>query len=382
MIAQSRLTLKLTLWLFAIAILSAEPCRAEEVGGPLRLTLPAECYAVPGVEFSIYYDNIVLTQTPEDYDFQVTCDIGESAAKRWRVTPEEADVGDHPLTVSVSDADGKSLGTAKTVLHVTKSDAGANRPLRLLIVGDSLTHATHYPNAIAEHLDSPGNPQWTMLGTHRPSAAKTGVAHEGYGGWTWQRFAAHYEPNPDGTYRKRSSPFVYLDKTGKPQLDPQQYFEKECDGKPADVIVFLLGINDCFRLNPNDPESLDDGIKAVLEQAEILLAAFRKAAPQAKLGICLTPPPNTRESSFEANYKGKYPRWGWKRIQHRLVQLEIAQFKGREQEQIFIIPTELNLDPVDGYPTNNGVHPNPAGYGQIGAEIFAWLKAELAADGR
>lgn len=374
--------LRLTLWLFSIAILLAEPCRAENEGGPLRLTLPAECYAVPDVEFCIYYDNIVLTETPEAFHFRVTCDIGESEARRWRVTPVPADVGDHPLSVTVTDADGKSLGAAEMVLRVTKSDAGADRPIRLLIVGDSLTHATHYPNHIAELLSRPGNPQWTMLGTHRPTAAKTGVAHEGYGGWTWQRFAAHHEPNPDGTYRKRSSPFVYLDKTGKPQLDPRQYFEKECGGKPADVIVFMLGINDCFSFNPDDPKSLESGISAVFEHAETLLAAFHKAAPHAKLGICLTPSPNARESSFQANYKGKYPRWGWKRIQHRLVQLQLSQFKGREQEQVFIVPTQLNIDPVDGYPTNNSVHPNPLGYGQIGAEIFAWLKAELAADAR
>ena len=42
------------------------------------------------------------------------------------------------------------------------------------------------------------------------------------------------------------------------------------------------------------------------------------------------------------------------------------------------MPTELNLDPVDGYPNNNGVHPNPAGYAQIGGRFYAWLKAWLA----
>ena len=39
----------------------------------------------------------------------------------------------------------------------------------------------------------------------------------------------------------------------------------------------------------------------------------------------------------------------------------------------------MNLDPVDGYPTNNGVHPNAEGYKQIGASIYAWLKARLEA---
>jgi lysophospholipase L1-like esterase len=112
------------------------------------------------------------------------------------------------------------------------------------------------------------------------------------------------------------------------------------------------------------------------------VAAFRSAAPQAQLGICLTTPPNSRESGFEANYKGKYHRWGWKRIQHRLVECQLKHFGKREAEQIFIVPTELNLDPVDGYPVNNGVHPNAVGYQQIGDSIYAWLKARIQATQR
>ncbi|MBM4081059.1 MAG: hypothetical protein FJ278_15255, partial [Planctomycetes bacterium] len=79
----------------------------------------------------------------------------------------------------------------------------------------------------------------------------------------------------------------------------------------------------------------------------------------------------------EANYKGRYHRWGWKRIQHRLVQRQIERFNGREKENLFLVPTELNLDPVDGYPVDNGVHPNVTGYKQIGASIYAWLKWRL-----
>ena len=64
-------------------------------------------------------------------------------------------------------------------------------------------------------------------------------------------------------------------------------------------------------------------------------------------------------------------------MQHRLVQRQLEHFGKREKERIFIVPTELNLDPVDGYPDNNGVHPNGAGYKQIGDSIYAWLKWRL-----
>lgn len=359
-----------------LLVLTVVESRAAE---SLQLTLPPVCYAVAGQEMSIYFDNVVLTQTPEEYQFRIQCDIGRLEARRWIVTPAANDVGDHLLTVAVVDESGKILQEANSTLHVASADAGVGQNLRLLIVGDSLTHATVYPNEIARLLSLSGNPTWTMLGTHRLKQASPGVAHEGYGGWTWARFATHLEPKPDGTSRKRSSPFVFAGKNGTPTLDLERYFAESLGGQRPDVVTVMLGINDCFAAPPNDPKAIDVRIDAMFAQAETLLAAFRKTLPQAQLGICLTTPPNARESGFEANYHGKYHRWGWKTIQHRLVQRQLEHFANRQSENIFLIPTQLNLDPLDGYPVNNGVHPNPLGYRQIGASIYAWLKSRLEA---
>ena len=45
-----------------------------------------------------------------------------------------------------------------------------------------------------------------------------------------------------------------------------------------------------------------------------------------------------------------------------------------------LIPTELNLDVVDGYPPDNAVHSNALGYQQIGRTVYSWLKWRLAAE--
>lgn len=361
--------------LLFLLILSVSPASAAEKTNSLELTLPPAFYAVPGEEMNFYYDNIVLTETPEKYRFEVKCKIGKAEQDRWTITPTPSDVGQHPLTVKVTDAKGTNLGTAKTILHISAANSGSKREIyRLLIIGDSLTHATTYSNKIAELLSTPGNPKWQMLGTHKHKSAAAGVVHEGYGGWTWQRFAAHYEPNPDGTYRKRSSPFVYLGKDGKPSLDFKRYFKEECNGNTPDVVIIKLGINDCFSAKQ---DAIDAKIDYMFTQADILIKALQKAAPQAEIGICLTTPGNSRQEAFFANYKDRYSRWGWKNIQHRLVQRQIEKFAGREKENLFIIPTELNLDIVNGYPVNNGVHPNTVGYQQIGVSIYSWLKYRL-----
>ena len=378
---------------------------SAQAASPLQLTLPPAWYGVPDVPVSLYYDNIVLTEKPEDYRFEVKCDIGTTEAKRWTVIPADKDVGDHAMEVIVKDAQGKELERAKTMLRIAPKTAGEGRSLRMLIVGDSLTHATFYPNEIARLLSTPGNPKWTMLGTHKPASAAPGVAHEGYGGWTWAAFLTKFDPKPPEVAagplaRKSTSPFIFADANGKGVLDLPRYFKEACDNQPPDVVTFLhglaireclmsdnqppdvvtflLGINDCFGAKVDDAVSMDKTIDGVLDNAEKLIAAFHKVAPKTVFAVGLTTPPNSREEGFEANYHGKYHRWGWKRIQHRLVQRMLERFGNHQADNIHLVPTELNLDPVDGYPNNNGVHPNPVGYAQIGTSFYAWLKTWMA----
>ncbi len=360
---------------FAAVFLAPLTFAATAMAGELQLTLPPVVYAVPGVPVSIYYDNVVLTQTPQAYQFDVICSLGKNEIRRWTAKPTDDDVGDHLLEVVVKDASGKSLERAKTMVRVSPRNASAGKSLRLLIIGDSLTNATQYPNELARLLSEPANPRWMMLGTHKPGSAKPGVAHEGYGGWKWSDFLSRYAPpgapNPSG--RRTTSPFVFPTADGNSgEFDLARYIREHCDNRPPDVVLFLLGINDCFSANPDDP---DPKINEVLIHAEKLLGEFRKAAPHAILAVGLTTPPNSRQEAFEANYKQSYTRWGWKRIQHRLVQRMLSQFSGLEKDGIHLVPTELNLDPIDGYPVNNGVHPNAEGYAQIGASFYCWLKA-------
>lgn len=343
----------------------------------LQLTLPPAIYAVPGVELDVYFDDVVLTQELQAYRFEVDCPLGKAADDRWTLDAAGVETGDYAFSIRVRSSEGALLASAESVLNIVSPQAGADAKLRLLIVGDSLTNATVYPNELARLLSQPGNPQCTMLGTHRPSNAATGVAHEGYGGWTWELFSGKYEPNPDEAKRLRSSPFVFVGDEGKPGLDVPRYIREQCDGDPPDFVIFLLGINDCFGAPPYDPQGIDARIDHMFDQANILLADFRKAAPDAQFGICLTPAPNSREEAFAANYKGAYTRWGWKRIQHRLVQRQIAQFHNGDDPRVSVIPTELCIDPVNGYPEDNSVHPNTTGYQQLATTIYAWLKSRL-----
>ncbi|MBL9114927.1 MAG: SGNH/GDSL hydrolase family protein [Verrucomicrobiaceae bacterium] len=330
---------------------------------------------------SLYFDNVVLTEHPEHYQFKVTCAVGKTEANRWTVTPGASERGLHPLEVKVLDKAGVVLEKAAMELVIVGADAGAKHaPLRVLMVGDSLTHATHYPNEFYRLMKLPGNPSLSMIGTHKPPSAMPGVVHEGYGGWTWMNFLSRSVPGEvaAGEKKKGSSPFLYVGADNKPKLDLERYVAENAGGTAPDVITFLLGINDCFGAKPDDLKAMDAHIEGVLVNADKLLAAFRAAFPKTAFAVGLTTPPNSRQKAFEANYQDKYTRWGWKRIQHRLVEKMLARWATSGTQGIYLVPTELNLDPVGGYPENNGVHPSPAGYAEVGGTFYAWVKAWLA----
>lgn len=344
----------------------------------LRLTLPPVVHAVPGVEMNLHFANTVLAPgtAPE---FTVRCEVGRVLSNRWTLAAMPGQVGEHPLSLRVTDSKTRVTTEARCVVRVVPPDAGRGREIALLIVGDSLTHASAYPNEVARLLSLPGNPQWRMLGTHRPASAATNVAHEGYGGWTWNRFNTLFNPARPLPGYTNSSPFVAATgPQGQPRLDVENYIAKHCGGRAPDYVTFLLGINDCFRLKADNAAALDEGVTQMLKEADKLLAAFRQAAPRAEFGVGLTTPGNACDGAFEANYKGQYPRANWRAVQHRLVERQLEHFRNREAEGIFIVPTELNLDIEAGYPENNAVHPNAEGYRQIGASFYAWLKSRLA----
>lgn len=351
----------------------------ESTEQSLALTLPPVIYAVPGIKTEIFYDNIVRTQNPDMYTFDIQSRLGKSESRHWWLTPNANDIGEHNLIVTVRSADGTQQAVASTTLKVVPASAGAKltRQIKLLIIGDSLTHASAYPNEIGRLLSQPNNPEWMMMGTHRPASAQPKVSHEGYGGWTWERFVTRYEPDPDGTYRKRSSPFVFLDQNDMPRLNLNRYFESHYQGMHPDYVIIMLGINDCFGAPPDDMAGIDAKIDQVFANADQLVKALRQSAPEARVGICLTTPPNSRQAAFTANYQDRYTRWGWKRIQHRLVQRQLEHFPTTDGI-VSVIPTEVSLDPVDGYPDNNAVHPNAHGYQQIGSTIYSWLKWQLS----
>lgn len=361
----------------------------------IRLALPPAIYAVPGIESNLYFDNVCLVVNPRNYVFDVDSPRGQQQAERWTFLPTDKDVGDYPLTVTVRDQQNAIVATAATMVRVVAADAGADQPLSLLCIGDSLTHASAYPQHILDSCQNPGNPKLKLVGSHWPGATPGLVRHEGYGGWTALRFATHFtETARTGDYSKRGSPFLYAQPTGTPKLDFQRYCTDVNEGQFPDRATIFLGPNDIFSYQD---DTLEAGIDKMLTHYDQLVEMIRTSSPSTRIGVMLPVPPAGTQDAFGSNYTNGQTRWQYKRNQHRLVERMLERYSKREAENIDLIPTYVNLDCEHNYPAgqvvansrstekvmrlNNGVHPNGSGYQQIGDSVYCWLKATSSKPG-
>jgi len=373
--------------------------RALRAGLPLggtgcglpRLLLPRRLHAVVGTELNLYFDNAVLVPEGAGLEFDVQCAQGVQQADRWTWTPAPEVVGEVPLELIVRDFTGEIVARGQTTIEVAPTAAGSGRDVSLLLIGDSLTHASLWPARLLERSQGAAQPRLTLLGSHQPPTAAAGVRHEGYGGWTAQRFATNFveEPPPEEVQR-RGSPFLVRGADGQPVLDFAAYLRRIDAPAPPDVVAIFLGPNDIFGLTGTN---LEEGLEVMLGHLKSLIEMVGRSAPRTKVALLVALPPAASQDAFGANYKSGQTRWQYRRNQHRLAEWLHQLYDDPQAPEVELVATHLQIDCRHAYPTveapwhadstlrgirqNNGVHPDANGYRQVGDAFHAWLMCHL-----
>ena len=374
---------------FLCAFLAAD-VKGNEPKNPLRLILPPVIYATEGIEANVYFDNVVLTTNPANYAFDVICTKGRQQQERWVFTPKGEDAGKHPFTLEVRNDRNEIVGRAESTLFVTPPVAGKGKAVTMLLIGDSLTHASAYSQRLLDLGKQPDGPRIELIGSFGLATPLGPNRHEGYGGWTAQRFATHFTGTArEGDYTKRGSPFLYANEKNEKKLDFARYCQDVSGGKFPDYVTIFLGPNDIFGASD---DTIEPTIDTILTHYDELIAMVRTASPKTKIGALLPVPPAASQDAFGSNYAAGQTCWQYKRNQHRLVERMLEKYGSKKVAGVEIVPTHLNLDCAHNYPAesvapnaqatekiqrqNNGVHPSSAGYNQIGDSLYAWLKAQ------
>jgi len=363
----------------------------------VNLHLPPVIYASPGVETNVYFDNVVRVINPDNYVFRVICSIPRDQKpsqykERWAVTPTTAKASDHSFVLEVINQANVVIARQESILRIAPIAAGAGRSVSMLMIGDSLTHNSIYPQRVLDLCQGKSNPKITLIGSFRPGGVKLSpeMRHEGYGGWTAKTFATSFRKVArTGHYKQRGSPFIYKDKDGKGKLNFARYCDEFNQGKGPDVVTIFLGPNDIYRIKR---DNVEPSVNAIIKHFETLVNMIHKLRKDTAIGMVLTLP--SAQSQDALSHDGTASQWQYKVCQRLLVKKLTQRFGGLEKQNIYIIGANLNIDCAHNYPVsesnwsahhdekiirqNNAVHPAKSGYMQIGDSIYSWLKVVMA----
>jgi Domain of unknown function DUF11 len=342
------------------------------------LFMPSYSYAVEGSEFAIEFANIFLSQTHTKYQLEIISPlVGTQTNKNWKFTPTASQAGEHPITIQIKNGANQIIGQTSTTLRVSAQQSPASTTeKRIIYLGHSLVDQGVSPYYLRKEMIKPGTPPFTFHGT-RLSWSDNITKHEGKGGASWKWF-----------YSNPESPLT--DSTGKLALSA--YFDGViCPGCKPDYLVIQLDVNDygfVGLLKGDIISEINDFIDDdYIKHVKPLIDAIRVNAPNTKIAISITPPANGRNgvmSSYFANsILGNL--WRWKKILHITRLKYIEYFGGRENENIYLIPTHLGVNEETMFNDQDPIHPYPVGlptdeqdgYKPIARSVYAWLKWQV-----
>lgn len=370
--------------------------------------------------FALYFDNFIHPLRPE-YDVEVRCDHGGNFGDCWRISAFPEDVDQFPLTVAVYDEWGRKLCEKSCTIELIERAVNPGE-YRILCLGDSMTHRHIYVDHLAVKLAD-----LKTVGTRSFNGGV--ICHEGRGGWQLSHYVAQYADwwggaspfvFPDGfSGREYYGDRSYNERLKTPDLDSYsldgytwteiaegqvyhdggklwrhtaggdvqaaedprwafsfpKYMERFEIAAP-DAVSILLGANDLQNTSYGDgPARIDQ----FMSEMEIVIASVHEYDPEIDIIINL---PVCGAEQYAWGLRGNSSARRYRLNTLLLCKALLERWDGHGSEHVHICPMRCFLDPRDGFDTDarrdnpysarlverhsNWVHPNQAGYRQMG----------------
>ncbi|MGN6270856.1 MAG: SGNH/GDSL hydrolase family protein [Sphingomonas sp.] len=410
---------------------------AQRLEAP-ELVTPAAIYGIEGRECCVYFDNL-LPCDAADYAIDVAAadPLSTQLNERWAWTPAAA-LGAGNLTITVNrKVDGAPLVSKSIAQRAAAAAAGLGETKTVMAIGDSLVNSGLITGRLLANAASDVMGV-ELVGTRGESTNK----HEGRGGYTINDYstagrtyydftvsgvvdapalnAAQYTHNGT-TYRVQEVNLVDGDGTircdvavtgpaplasgtltksngaagdatiefsasatasGNPfwiegVVDFPQYLADNGIAVP-DWVFVQLGTNDVFSAS-SDAAAVALAASE-LAKLDVLIASIKAAGANVKVALALIPPPAADQDSFGFNYGTGQPRWRVKRNYALWSREMIAKYSGEEASRIYLAPSYVAVDSVNGFPRNYPTLVNPDIAVAATFATIAAMQADLSAD--
>lgn len=337
-----------------------------DLGITYDMLLPKKIYTLLGKEMNIYLDNIFNSEDIKD--FYINVNSGMTGLKlqneRLNIVPTAAGNNNADFILTKNKTTLKTLSTS----IITKDGAtvGAGLSKKCLFIGESTTEQLYYLQELKNLFDNdPAGMRIQLLGTRGTAP----ILHEGRSGWSYTDYTTL--ANKSGVTN------AFWDGT---QFNFSNYMTTSGLAVPNYVFI-CLGIN-----------GAGTDMATVQAKYDIMVNSIKAYNSNIKIGIMVTIPPAYTQDGF-----GKQTGLGAKRVGQKPYAFSVAKqlltgYEGRESENIYIVPTNVNLDTINNFPTEivaansrttntivrqtDHVHPASSGYYQISDTLYYFMKCQ------
>lgn len=222
-----------------------------------------------------------------------------------------------------------------------------------IVIGDSITGRGVLTQYIKQYAAA-DSVKVRLTGTRGTGTNR----HEGRSGWRTY----------DYTNRQSSGGVVNAFYNPSTRKFDFTYYMRTYGFITPDYVLIELGINDTF--NYYTDSTLNAEIKNILSRYESMISSIHAWNRSIRIGILVTIPPTSIESTFKADYGTRQTLGRYQRNNAMWVAALKNKFKGRESSYIYLVPTDTGIDRAHIF----GVHPDDIGYQQMAAVVWAWMK--------
>ena len=379
--------------------------------------LPKNIYVAVGRTIELYYNQVVLNA--ERYNIQIVCSVGYPMERKWQCTGEASKIGNYQMTFNVRDDNDDVIATAISTVRIVQLNLSAEK--NVCCIGDSLTNQKMWVNKLKTLSSNMLIPVGTRrYGNHEGrSGANCNNVYNKLDGSEVYNFDYHYTgigsdaavfdtntPYSVGDYCKVkvgttdnykyyvflnahqgewNSSDVYCISSGNPFYDyinggfSFTFYEQNILGKTVDAIVIFLGTNGDTAAQL---KTFVDNIRVTKPNTPIILINTLFRSNQNGIAI----QGNTDGYSASSTYKFKEDT--------KIINLANSLDETfASYENLYICPvgfthdsaynygvTKVQVNPYISDTTNvfeiqptESIHPQTAGYEQIGDEVFSTL---------
>ncbi len=334
----------------------------EQTADHLDAYLPGRLYVAVGRTLELYNAQVAFSGNRQGYSFNWVCDIGRNLERKFAVTGEDKDLGEHTLTLTIYNDRLEPVWERETVLEVVEDRIREN--VHILNIGDSLSDSTPWYEEVTRLSDG----RVTFVGTRGSKNAM----HEGRSGFS----ICDYLTETDYPYAGEGVHDFY-----NPAADRFDFsYYKETTGVHPDVVQIFLGKN---GMSLDSKPGIDwlkemvDNIRETEPDIPIYLVQTIYMGDQNGIG---------RETDGKGNsaLNGYYKTGEDEKV---FLWTKAMEEAFGEMEQVYLIPAALTFDSAYNFRAGiekvnarssrteavleEGMHPNEEGYLQIADGIFS-----------